>query len=230
MRTHNPGEIKQGRKVSPIVHAINNYVGQAKYEAAHLKDGVVPSGKYVYPVIGALALGGYGLLSAPVSTTVGGIGGWTGGRAADFGTKLATGKPWAEWVSDKTGLVPEAAEMTKVSKMKSEIVEPTFMRGFDGISETPLSSSSMSELLSRGTSSKRPWELRYANGYMTHFNSQGLHPQLHPNNFLFEPLLQRLILATDFVNKFPGARKPFIGLDGKLKISIPLNKKIIAVR
>lgn len=79
-------------------------------------------------------------------------------------------------MSDKTGLVPEAAEMTKVSKMKSEIVEPTFMRGFDGISETPLSSSSMSELLSRGTSSKRPWELRYANGYMTHFNSQGLHP------------------------------------------------------
>ena len=125
----------------------------------------------------------------------------------------------------QNGRTPTLGEMIKASKMKSEVVEPTPMRVYNNVHETPLSSSSMSELLSRGTNPKRPWELRYANGYMTHFNSQGLHPQLHPDNFLFVPKQERLQLTTDFVNKFHGARKPFIGLDGKLKISIPLNRK-----
>lgn len=125
------------------------------------------------------------------------------------------------------GRIPTLGEMIKASKMKSELLEPYPIKGLEaeGVHETPLSSSSMWELLSRGTNPKRSWELRYANGYMPYFNSQGLHSQLHPNQFIFEPLQQRLKLATDFVNKFPGARKPFIGLDGKLKISIPLNKK-----
>ena len=125
----------------------------------------------------------------------------------------------------QNGRTPTLGEMIKASKMKSEIIEPNRMRGYDDVHETPLSSSSMTELLSRGTNPRRPWELRYANGYMTHFNTQGLHPQLHPNNFLFLPKQERLQLTTDFVNKFPGARTPFIGLDGKLKISIPLNRK-----
>lgn len=125
----------------------------------------------------------------------------------------------------KNGRTPTLGEMIKASKMKSEVVEPYPIRGFDNISETPLSSSSMRELLSRGTNPKRPWDLRYANGYMPHFNSQSLTPELHPNNFPFMPKQERLQLATDFVRKFPGARKPFIGLDGKLKISIPVNKK-----
>ena len=76
----------------------------------------------------------------------------------------------------QNGRTPTLGEMIKASKMKSEVVEPTPMRVYNNVHETPLSSSSMSELLSRGTNPKRPWELRYANGYMTHFNSQGLHP------------------------------------------------------
>lgn len=125
----------------------------------------------------------------------------------------------------KKGRTPTLGEMIKASKMKSEIVEPSTIRGFPGIHNTPLSSSSMQELLSRGLKPKRPWELEYANGYMPHFNTQSLHPQLYPENFLFFPLKQRLQLTTDYISQFPGARKPFIGLDGKLKISIPINRK-----
>ena len=78
----------------------------------------------------------------------------------------------------QNGRTPTLGEMIKASKMKLEVKEPDFMKGrkFKGIYETPLSFSSMYELLSRGTNPKRPWELGYANGYMTHFNSQGLHP------------------------------------------------------
>lgn len=125
----------------------------------------------------------------------------------------------------QNGRTPTLGEMIKASKMKPEIKEPTLMGGYEDVYETPLSSSSMQELLSRGTNPKRPWELRYANGYMTHFNSQSLNPELHPNIFFFIPKQRRLQFTTDFVNKYPSARKPFIGLDGKLKISIPLNKK-----
>ncbi len=72
----------------------------------------------------------------------------------------------------QNGSPPTLGEMIKASKMKSEVVEPVSRHG---VPETPLSSSSMSELLSRGTNPKRPCELRYVNGYMPHFNSQTLH-------------------------------------------------------
>lgn len=75
------------------------------------------------------------------------------------------------------GRIPTLGEMIKASKMKSELLEPYPIKGLEaeGVHETPLSSSSMWELLSRGTNPKRSWELRYANGYMPYFNSQGLH-------------------------------------------------------
>jgi hypothetical protein len=57
------------------------------------------------------------MISAPVTaaTTIGG--GYVGKKAVDIPLKIATGKDWAENVSDWTGLVPEAAEATNIGML-----------------------------------------------------------------------------------------------------------------
>lgn len=100
--------ISKADKVSAPVRAINNYVNRAKYKIQH---GEPLGGEYTLPTIGLTALGVGATTSAPFLTTGAIAGGIAGEKVIDYGTKLATGKKWAEWMSDKTGLVPEAASI-----------------------------------------------------------------------------------------------------------------------
>lgn len=96
-------------KVIAPIKAINNYVGQAKYELANNK---VPSGKYIYPaaILGGLTLGG--IWQAPVTAAAAMAGGYVGNEAVNKGSEIITGKNWGENISELTGLAPEAAYLT----------------------------------------------------------------------------------------------------------------------
>lgn len=104
----NNGQIKQGEKVHPAVNTINQYFRQAKYEL-NPENGQPLSGKYAIP---GILLGGVTptMFSIPGAATM--AGGYLGSKAVDFGTKLVTGKSWADKMHDWTGLDREPAEMT----------------------------------------------------------------------------------------------------------------------
>lgn len=67
--------------------------------------------KFLLTTAGLGALGG-GIISAPLATTLGLVGGYAGGKAVDKGMQLSTGKNWGEWMSDKTGLPEWFSEYT----------------------------------------------------------------------------------------------------------------------
>ena len=77
-----------------------------------MANGKVPKGKYTLPVAALGAMGLAGFTVAPVSTIAATIGGTVGNKVVNSGIKFATGKTWADWVSDKTGLDSEVAEIT----------------------------------------------------------------------------------------------------------------------
>ena len=86
--------------------------------------------------------------------------------------------------------------------------------------EHPLSANSTNMLLSG-----KNGQLRYTNQYMSIFNDQSL---VGSNNVTRE-LIDNPNLST--INNFfqqsnPDARRAFVGLDGKLKMPIPINFKI----
>ena len=67
--------------------------------------------KFLLTTAGLGALGG-GLISAPLATTLGLAGSYVGGKAVDKGMQLGTGKTWAQWMNDKTGLPEWFSEFT----------------------------------------------------------------------------------------------------------------------
>lgn len=67
--------------------------------------------KFLLTTAGLGALGG-GLISAPLATTLGLGGSYVGGKAVDKGMQLGTGKTWAQWMNDKTGLPEWFTEFT----------------------------------------------------------------------------------------------------------------------
>ena len=95
--------------MSAPVNAANQYVRQFKYDLA---NGKIPKGKYTIPAAALASAGLAGFVAAPVSFIAGGAGAEVGGKTFDFGTKLVTGKSWADWLSNKTGLDKEVATMT----------------------------------------------------------------------------------------------------------------------
>lgn len=109
-RQQNRGEIRQHREVSAPVRAINNYIGEARYRAGN--GTLLLKGKYTLPAIALASVAAPTMAAAPVTTIATMAGGYAGGKAVDFGTKIATGKTWAENVTDMTGLDPVAAEAT----------------------------------------------------------------------------------------------------------------------
>ena len=101
--------IKPAEKVSAPVNAVNQYVRQFKHDMA---NGKIPKGKYTLPAAALASAGIAGFTTAPVSFIAGGTGAEVGGKIFDFGTKLITGKSWADNVHNQTGLDSEAAAIT----------------------------------------------------------------------------------------------------------------------
>ena len=86
--------------------------------------------------------------------------------------------------------------------------------------EQPLSANSTNMLLSG-----RNGRLGYTNEYMPNFNNQTLVGQNNVTNELV--YVPNLSTINNFIQQSnPNTRKAFIGLDGKLKMSIPINFKI----
>ena len=96
-------------KKNAAVNAVNQYVREFKY---NMQNGRAPRWYHTYPLAALGATTGAGLASAPVTTAATMAGGAVGGGAVDLGTKIATGKSWAENMHNLTGLDVEPAAMT----------------------------------------------------------------------------------------------------------------------
>lgn len=124
-------------------------------------------------------------------------------------TTPSTGQIGMTFVTQK-GRTPTLGEMIKTSKMSK----------MSSATERPLSANSMNILLSG-----KNGQLRYTNQYMSNFNDQSLVGL----NGVTRELVNNPNLST--INNFiqqsnTNARKAFVGLDGKIKMSIPINFKI----
>ena len=108
-KPNNVATIQELKKVSAPVNAVNQYFRELKYQ---LNNGVPLSGKFALPLMGLTATGVGALTSAPVTFLATTAGGYAGGKAVDTGMQLATGKSWAENMSNWTGLDKEPAEIT----------------------------------------------------------------------------------------------------------------------
>lgn len=103
------GTVTKTEDVSAPVRAINNYFRELNYNT---QNGIVPRWYHGYP-LAMLATGlGQSVVTAPFATTASFIGGYTGGKAIDTGSKLTTGKSWAENVHNLTGLDIEPSEIS----------------------------------------------------------------------------------------------------------------------
>lgn len=107
----------------------------------------------------------------------------------------------------QNGRTPTLGEMIKASKMSTT-------------DNQPLSANSTNMLLS-----EKNGALRYTNEYMPMFNKQSLSGR---NNVTEELLKANDINTTNtfLLQSNPNARTSFVGIDGKLKIPIPINFKI----
>lgn len=121
-------------------------------------------------------------------------------------TTPSTGQIGMTFVVQK-GRTPTLGELIRASKMSETTTQP-------------LSANSANILMSG-----KNGQLRYTNQYMSNFNEQSL----VGSNGVTRELINNPNLST--INNFiqqsnPNTRKAFIGLDGKLKMSIPINFKI----
>ena len=103
--------------------------------------------------------------------------------------------------------IPTLGEMIKFSRMSTATKES-------------LSANSTNMLISG-----KNGQIRYTNQYMSNFNKQSL----VGSNGVTKELINNpdLSIINDFIQQSnPNSRKAFVGLDGKLKMSIPINFKI----
>ena len=101
--------VTQSKKTVTPIKAVNNYVGQLKYEIA---NNEVPSGKYVYPAALLTGLTAGAFIDVPTTAIITTAAGTAGDKAVNSISKATTGKDWGENIYKLTGLAPEAAALT----------------------------------------------------------------------------------------------------------------------
>lgn len=97
--------INKSEDVNPVSNAVNQYFRELNYRT---QNGYALPLKYTLPASAMIA---GGLMNIPATATSL-IGGKVGGDMFDYGSKLVSGKTWAENIHNWTGLDIEPAQLT----------------------------------------------------------------------------------------------------------------------